>query len=204
MTEVACARSRTSARHRQLVLRLSLVVGGIVTLGAAKCPSSAKATAVTARAKKSTLPDSADQVIFGGSTILTNQGVSNGHLLSDTMFVYDDGARLDLRRVNLTFYTSLGVKDGLLTSRTGTYNSRLSRLEARGDVVVVRDDGKRLNTPQLVFDQARNQIFSDSTFTLIEPSRQLTGIGFESDPKFTNFKCLRACKIIASVRIPAK
>jgi LPS export ABC transporter protein LptC len=193
-----------AATRQHVSLRLLLLLAGVTVLGAAKCPSSAKATTVTARAKKSALPDSADQVIFGGSTILTNQGVSNGHLLSDTMFVYDDGARLDLRRVNLTFYTSLGVKDGLLTSRTGTYNSRLSRLEARGDVVVVREDGKRLNTPQLVFDQARNQIFSDSTFTLIEPSRQLTGIGFESDPKFTNFKCLRACKIIASVRIPAK
>ena len=204
MIEPSRVHARRSTRRRQLALRLLLVLAGFTTLGAAKCPSSAKATTVTARAKKSTLPDSADQVIFGGSTILTNQGVSNGHLLSDTMFVYEDGARLDLRRVNLTFYTSLGVKDGLLTSRTGTYNSRLSRLEARGDVVVVRDDGKRLNTPQLVFDQARNQIFSDSTFTLIEPSRQLTGIGFESDPKFTNFKCLRACKIIASVRIPAK
>jgi LPS export ABC transporter protein LptC len=204
VTDAAFSRALASTRRHMRASQLMLLLSATAVLGAAKCPSSAKATTVTARAKKSALPDSADQVLFGGSTILTNQGVSNGRLLSDTMFVYDDGARLDLRRVNLTFFTSLGVKDGLLTSRTGTYNSRLSRLEARGDVVVVRDDGKRLNTPQLVFDQARNQIFSDSTFTLIEPSRQLTGIGFESDPKFTNFKCLRACKIIASVRIPAK
>ena len=192
-------RSRTTQWARPMLA----VVSALVVL-AAKCPARSKAVTVTARAKTSALPDSADQVIFGGDVILTNQGVNNGHLLSDTMFVYEDGARFDLRRVNMTFYTSQGLKDGVLTSRTGAYSTRLSRLEARGDVVVVRDDGKRLTTPQVVYDQARNQIFSDSSFTLVEPSRQLTGIGFESDPKFTNFKCLRACKIIASVSIPTK
>ena len=49
-----------------------------------------------------------------------------------------------------------------------------------------------------------NQIFTDSAFTLVEPSRQLSGIGFESDPKLTLFKCLRACKAVAPVEIPAK
>ncbi len=191
-------------RRSSLVTRACLIVVSLSMLGAAKCPSRAKASPVTARAKKSALPDSADQVIFGGSTILTNQGVANGRLLSDTMFVYDDGARLELRRVNMTFFTKQGIKDGVLTSRAGAYNSRLSRLEATGDVVVVRDDGKRLTTPQLVFDQARNQIFSDSSFILIEPSRQLSGIAFESDPQFKNFKCIRACKFIAPVKIPTK
>ncbi len=158
----------------------------------------------TTRASKAALPDSADQVIYGARTFLTNQGVSNGVLLSDSMYVYDDGARLQLFRMNVTFFTGQGLKDGVLTAKGGAYNSRLSRLEATGDVVVVRDDGKRLTTPQLVYDQARNQIFSDSTFTLVEPARQLTGISFETDPQFRNFKCLRACKIIAAVKLPAK
>ncbi len=181
-----------------------IVVAALGVLGAAKCPSRPKASAVTTRAKKSALPDSADQVIFGGSTVLTNQGVSNGRLLSDTMFVYDDGSRLDLRRVNVTFFTGQGIKDGVLTSKTGAYNTRLQRLEARGDVVVIRDDGKQLMTPQLVYDQARNQIFSDTSFTFVEPARQITGIGFESDPHFSTFKCLRACKGVASVKLPTK
>lgn len=184
--------------------RAMIVVCAIGALGAAKCPSRAKASPVKTSTKKSALPDSADQVIFGGSVVLTNQGVSNGRLLSDTMFVYDDGARLDLRRVNVTFFTAQGLKDGVLTSKTGAYNTRLQRLEARGDVVVIRDDGKRLTSPQLVYDQARNQIFSDSAFTYIESSRQLMGIGFESDPHFNNFRCLRACKGIGNVKLPAK
>lgn len=181
--------------------QLGALVTGAVLLMAAACP---KKPAAMKRAQASTMPDSADQMGFGMRHVLTNKGVSNGELLSDTSYLYEDGTRIEMRRVNLTFYTSQGVKDGVLTSKTGTYNSRLQRLEARGDVVVVREDGKRFTSQQLVFDQVRNQFFSDSAFVLNEPKREHSGIGFESDPKLNNFRCLRACKIIATVRVPTR
>ena len=178
-------------------------VSAVLLLNAARC-AGPRAPVKPVVAPSSAIPDSADQVIYGLRTVLTNQGVANGLLLSDTAFTYADGTRLELRRVNLTFYSSQGLKDGVMTSRSGVYNSQLSRLEARGDVTVNRDDGKRLTSPQLVFDQARNQIFTDSAFVLNEPTRVFTGIGFESDPHMTNFRCMRACKGVAPVQIPVK
>ncbi len=198
------------ARHthrvnlRRGVRQFVMFAAGLGVLIGAKCPWNAKTAAVPSRSARAVIPDSADQLILGLRTILTEQSVSKGILLSDTAYVYEDGSRLELHRVHLTFRTAQGVKDGLLTARAGTYNSRLSRLEARGDVVVVREDGKRLESPQLVFDQARNQIFSDSTFTLTQPDRTITGIGFESDPHLTTFRCLRACKGLAPVNLPVK
>lgn len=173
----------------------------VLLLGGAACP---KKPATTKRAQGSAMPDSADQMGFGVRHVLTNRGVSNGELLADTAYMYEDGTRLEMRRVNMTFYTAQGVKDGVLTSKTGTYNSRLQRLEARGDVVVIREDGKRFTSQQLVFDQVRNQFFSDSAFVLNEPKRELSGIGFESDPKLNNFKCLKSCKGIAPVQVPTR
>lgn len=189
-------------RLRRLVSVMMIVpVMGLVT--GAQCPG--KKTAVKAvAAKQSTIPDTADYIAFGLQTLLTNKGVNNGVLLSDTAIGYDDGAKLELRRVNVTFYTSQGLKDGVMTSRTGLYNSRLSRLEATGDVVVIRNDGMRVTSPQLVYDQARNQIFTDSAFVLHQDSRVFTGIGFESDPQMNNFQCLQSCKGIAPVQIPRK
>ncbi len=178
-------------------------VSAVLLLNAARC-AGPRAPVKPVVAPSSAIPDSADQVIYGLRTVLTNKGVANGLLLSDTAFTYADGTRLELRRVNLTFYSSQGLKDGVMTSRSGVYNSQLSRLEARGDVTVNRDDGKRLTSPQLVFDQARNQIFTDSAFVLNEPTRVFTGIGFESDPHMTNFRCMRACKGVAPVQIPVK
>lgn len=176
----------------------------VLVWSAAACSNAKGKTQVKAKATKTAIPDSADQIIFGFRTFLTDQGVSKGVLLADSALTYEDGTRMELRRVNVTFYTSMGTKDGVLTAKAGTYSSRLSRLDARGDVVVVRDDGKRLTSAQLVYDQARNQIFTDSAFVLNEPSRTFTGLGFESDPQLTKFRCLRNCKGLAPVKIPTK
>jgi LPS export ABC transporter protein LptC len=191
-------------RSSRFVRLFVLASAAIVVLGAAQCPGR-KAATKPGVAKKNAIPDSADQVIYGLHAVMTDQSVAKGLLLSDTAFSYDDGTRLELRRVNVTFYTPQGLKDGVMTSRAGVYNSRLSRLEARGDVVVLREDGTQVMSPQLVYDQQRNQIFSDSTFVMNQPGRQqFTGIGFESDPRMNNFRCLRACKGSAPVKLPRK
>lgn len=192
------------ASWQRLTGRAMMVMAGVVMLAGAACPRKGKAKAKAPVAAKSLLPDSADQIAFGARVVLTDKGVSKGELLADTSFTYDDGTRLELRRINLTFYNSLGQKDGVMTSRAGTYNMRLSRIEARGDVVVVREDGKRLTSQQLVFDQVRNQFFTDSAFVLNEPNKVFTGMGFESDPRLTNFRCLKECKGAAPVQVPTR
>lgn len=177
------------------------VIGAVSLLGAAACP---KKKAPAAAVKRLVIPDSAETIAYGARMLLTDRGVSKGELLSDTALTYEDGTRLVLYPVNLTFYTSTGAKDGVMTAKWGTYNERLQRLEVRGNVTVIREDGKRLTTPQLVYDQQRNQFFTDSAFVLNEPNRQGTGIGFESDPRLNNFRCLRACKATSPVKVPTR
>lgn len=192
----------TSARRAPRGVLLLLTLLG--ALGASKCPASKKTAGKPTLATATSIPDSADQVVYGMTVRLTNQSVASGLLLSDTAFIYEDGSRLELLRVNLTFFTKQGRKDGVLTSKSGTYNAKLQRLEARGDVIVIREGGRRLTSPRLIYDQLRNQVLSDTVFTLIEPARQLSGIGFETDPKLTTFRCLRACKGVAPVSVPTK
>jgi hypothetical protein len=64
-------------------------------------------------------------------------------------------------------------------------------MEARGNVVVVTEDGRRLTTEQLRYDQIRNEISSDSAFVLTEPGRRLEGVGFTSDPNMNNVRVHR-------------
>jgi LPS export ABC transporter protein LptC len=132
-----------------------------------------------------------DQMMFGISTLLTDRGVRNAELQSDTAFFYDENTRIELRGVRLTFYTRTGERNSVLTAREGTYNTRQSRMEARGNVVVVSEDGKRLTSEQLKYDQVRNEISSDSAFVLTEPGRRLEGIGFTSDPNMNNVRVHR-------------
>ena len=143
------------------------------------------------QATGSPMADSADQMMFGISTLLTDRGVLNAELEADTAFFFDENTRIELRGVKLTFYTRTGVRNSVLTSREGTYNTRQSRMEARGNVVVVSEDGKRLTSEQLRYDQLRNEISSDSAFVLTEPGRRLEGIGFTSDPNMNNVRVHR-------------
>jgi LPS export ABC transporter protein LptC len=154
--------------------------------GAVSACSSTKPTAAAMTTGKKSMADSADQVIFGQRTLITDRGLQRAQIESDTAFFFDENTRIDMRIVRGVFFSSVGAKDAILTSRTGLYNTRSQMLEASGDVIVSTVDGRTLKTPFLRFDQRVNQISSDSAFVLTEPGREVRGIGFVSDPDMNN------------------
>ena len=143
---------------------------------------------------RSAAGDTADQTLFGVRLTLADHGVQRALLQADTAFSYEDNTRTELRVVRTTFYTETGVKDGTLTSREGTYNSRAGNMEARGNVVVVSEDGRRLVTQQLRYEPQRNEITGDSAFVLTRPGEELSGIGFRTDPNLSRINVLRAAR----------
>lgn len=145
-------------------------------------------------AKVRQLPDSANQVLFGVKFNVTEAGIKRAAVLADTAYMYEDNTRTELRKVTTDFFTLNGEKNATLTGLTGTYNSRLGTMEARGNVVVLMADGRRLETPQLRFDPARNEVSSDSAFVLTDKERKVAGIGFISDPDMNNIRVLRAAR----------
>jgi LPS export ABC transporter protein LptC len=166
---------------------LSAALGIVLTLGC----SSGKQPPV---AVKNPLADSADQVLFHTKSVITDNGVMKAEVYGDTAYVFDDNTRVEMRVVRTVFFTVTGAKNAVLTSREGTYNTRTNNMEARGDVVVISEDGRRLTTPILKYSQARNEISSDTSFTLTTDStHHMIGIGFTSDPDMNNMVCLRAC-----------
>ena len=142
-----------------------------------------------------TIPDSADQMLIGVTTYLTDAGVRRAELKSDTALMYEDNTRSELRKVNAIFYTITGAQNATLTAKEGTYNMRLGTMEGRGNVVVNSVEGRKLTTPQLRFDPGRNEISSDSAFRLTMPDgRVLQGIGFISDPDLNSIRILKTVK----------
>ena len=167
---------------------LMTIAAGIAMMQAGAC-TTAKAPPV---ARRSALADSADQVMFGAKFNLTDNGLARAEMISDTAYFFDDNTRIELENVNTTFFNSTGAKDAVLTSRRGTYNSRTSNMVARKDVLVVSEDGRRLTTSELIYNQQRNEISSDSAFVMTEPNRRIAGIGFRSDPNMNNIQILKA------------
>ena len=104
-----------------------------------------------------------------------------------------------------TFFTATGEQDAVLTAREGTYLVRLQTMEARGDVVVISTDGRKLETPQLKYDPARNEITSDSAFTLTDAETVTQGVGFVSDPEMAQIRILAGARTSGQrVNIPKR
>lgn len=178
--------------------RLLLAVFAVALAAAgAACGSDLQAPPTT-----SSMADSADQVFFGVEHHMSQQGIRRATMDADTAYIFEEGVRLELRNVRLTFFTTEGVRDAVLTSREGTYNTRTGQMEARGDVVLVGEDGRRLMSEQLRYDQRADQIASDSAFVSIENDRRLEGIGFRANSDLSRWQCLEACRAGGTVTLP--
>ena len=158
----------------------------VAAIGASACQDTGATPPVAARAS----PDTADQTLFGVRLVMADHGVQRALMEADTGFTYEDNSRFELRVVRSTFYTETGLKDATLTSKQGTYNVRSGNMEARGNVVVISEDGRRLDTPQLRYDPGRNEISGDSAFVLTRPEDELSGTGFITDPNLTRIRVL--------------
>jgi LPS export ABC transporter protein LptC len=184
----------TRARARRAALALPAL------LAAAACGKQGSAPPVT----QVSLADSAEQVMQTVRTLLTDRGVQRGELFADSAYVFDNGTRFELRKVRVTFNTVTGTKDGTMAADRGRYNTSQQVLEGYGHVVVTTTSGKRLTSPHLRYSQLANEVSSDSAFTMVEPGRTLSGIGFRSDPQLTNVTVLKAPKGAGSFTLPGQ
>jgi len=171
----------------------ALVVCALFLVGAIAC-SQKKQPPVAAH---SPLADSADQVMYGARFNLTDKGLQRANLVADTAYFFEDNTRIELEKVHTTFFTTTGAKNAVLTSERGRYNNRTNNMVARKNVVVVSEDGRRLTTPELNYNQQTNEISSDSAFVMTEPNRRVEGIGFRSDPDMKNIRILKGASGIA-------
>jgi LPS export ABC transporter protein LptC len=178
---------------------LWLAAAALVALAACKRQGSAPPVK-----RGTTLADSAEQVMLGVRMLLTDRGVQRGELFADTAYVFDDQTRFELRKVRATFNTSTGTKDGVLSADRGIYNQREAKLEGFGNVVIVTTEGKRLTSPHMRYLQGLNEVSSDSAFTLVEPGRNVSGIGFRADPQLTRVQILRNLGAQGSFTLPGK
>lgn len=147
-------------------------------VAAGACNDSARPTRVVAAA------DTADQILFGMSYLITVEGIRRARVQADTAYFYSPTQTAELRAVTVTFYGAQGTPTSTLTCREGTYRWRTGDMEGRGNVRVITSDGRRLTTEALNYYQNRNEVESDSSFVFEGPDQRVVGDGFTSDPDF--------------------
>ncbi|MGH7754249.1 MAG: LPS export ABC transporter periplasmic protein LptC, partial [Gemmatimonadales bacterium] len=127
-------------------------------------------------------------VLLNMSHHLTVEGVRRAHVVSDTALFFQGTQSIELRKVHIDFFDLQGRKTSTLTSREGTYWWRTGRMQARGNVVMVRGDGGTLRTEVVNYDQNKDEVSSDLPFTFDAPDRHVQGRGFVSDPNFRDVR----------------
>ncbi len=156
--------------------RLGLAAAACAVL-AAGCGDGTEPSAAPVR-RDAALPE---QQFFDYRLIETNAAVRQWVLESSEMQKFAGREDVLLVTVRMDFYRD-GAHFSVLTADSGRANLQTRNVHTWGDVVVVTDDGRRLETQELFFDNETRRITNDVFNRFTREGDVLTGIGLEATP----------------------
>ena len=138
--------------------------------------------------------DVPDEEVMGFSVTETTSGRKEWILHAKWAGVYNDKGITLAKNVAIEFFDEAGKKYSDLTSREGILEHGSSNMRAKGDVVVVTDEGTKLETDELVWLNGPGKITSDGFVKITRKKDIITGIGFESHPDLKQFEIKKDIK----------
>jgi len=144
-----------------------------------------------ARTSNDSFKDMPEQVIENMEVTFTEGGRRTGVLRADSVAIYEAGRIKEGRRIRVDFYDSQGEHISVLTALQGSYDSEAEAVHARGEVVVVSDDGARLETDELSWEKETNRITTQAHVTITRGQDEVSGYGLSTDPQLEDLHILR-------------
>ena len=118
----------------------------------------------------------------------THEGVKRVVLVGSYLKENTERELVELEDIEVDFYDEKGDHRSVLTARTGSVETKTGDMTARGDVVVVTDDGVRLETEELRWRKAEDRIVTDAPVRIIREGGEINGIGLDTDPQLKRFR----------------
>lgn len=160
----------------------------IVVLAVVGCEDKIKPSVLTTVDSR-TLPQ---QESWNSEIVISDSGVVRAIIHSGYFKVYETSRKTYLSdSVRVQFYDREGAPTSLLTSREATVDEVTNNLEARKNVIVTSENGTRLYTEELYWDQKREVIRTPAFVRIISPKEKLQGVGMESDQNLKNYRIFR-------------
>lgn len=129
----------------------------------------------------------ADYIIFGLTDNVTRGGVREFLLEADTALIFQDSTIVLLRgNVTLTAYNEeVGTEKAVVTSDRGRLDESTNELLAEGNsVLLIRADGRRIESYELRYTPDSDLIRSDSSVVMYDGDDVVEGTRFNSDLNF--------------------
>lgn len=145
----------------------------------------------------SSLPD---QEIDGFTLTQTRDGEKVWVLRADRALVFEEAGRVEMTDFRVDFFKETGDVRSTLTARNGLLLKRTNDMEAFGNVLLYAEDGTRLTTERLTWNERTGKIQSDRFVRVVQGRDEFTGVGLEADPDLKNLRVMSDFK--AYVRTP--
>ena len=149
----------------------------VLVLGAAGCGGSDEPAAAPAR-RDGAVPE---QQFFDYRLIESSAGVREWVLQSSEMQKFSGRDDVLLVTVKMDFYRE-GAHFSMLTADSGRANLQTHDVHTWGDVVIITDDGRRLETEELFFANTTQRITNEVFNRFTRGDDVMTGIGLEATP----------------------
>lgn len=130
---------------------------------------------------KNELDERPIQQIFDYRLVETKAGIRSWVLDSDLMNKYSGQRDVELITVHIDFYKE-GAHFSTLTADSGLANLQTNNIFTWGEVVVVTEDGRKLETEELYFDNTTRLIHNDVFDRFTRDGDIVEGIGLEATP----------------------
>ena len=85
--------------------------------------------------------------------------------------------------VKVDFYDDKNNKS-TITADYGIIYSATNLIDLRGNVVLQTHDGKKLETPQLFWDEKNEWVFTEKNYIFTSPDLNMSGVGIDFDKEF--------------------
>jgi len=159
---------------------LALVLAGCAVVWAlAGCSESEDPPPTSAAAAR---PDRIpEQQFFDYRLIESEAGVRQWVLQSEKMLKYTNEQEVELVTLTMDFFRD-GAHFSVLTADSGKANIHTKDVHTWGNVIVVTDDDRRLETEELFFNNETGLIHNDVFNRFTREGDVLTGIGLEATP----------------------
>lgn len=125
------------------------------------------------------------------TTVFLTESVVTTRIHSARILSYSDQDSAWAYGLTVDFYNRTGAHTSTLNADSALVRERARLLEGFGNVRIVTDDGRTLESPHLAWDDSGRLITTDSLVTITRGEDVMKGYGFASDPELTRIRLRR-------------
>lgn len=135
-----------------------------------------------------------DQVMEKAEIVFTVDGVRSIVIKADYVVKYEKKDLTHAKGVHVDFFDKEGKHTSVMDADSGIIKEKGQELEALGNVVVISDEGVKLETQSLKWDPQKQKVVTEDFVKITKGGDVIYGYGLEADQKLKNFKIKKKVK----------